>query len=51
MYDACGCAFRIEEGGRRISVNGRAKFAPWLRRLQRLLVEVRLSGPAMELWP
>ena len=48
MYDSCGCAFRIEEVAGGFQLMSRAKFAPWLRRLQAAWVEVRLSGPAME---
>ncbi len=48
MYDACGCAFRIEEVAGGFQMMSRAKFAPWLRRLHAAWVEVRLSAPAME---
>ena len=48
MYDARGCAFRIEEVAGGFQLMSRAKFAPWLRRLHAAWVEVRLSAPAME---
>ncbi len=48
MYDACGCAFRIEEVAGGFQLMSRAKFAPWLRRSHAAWVEVRLSAPAME---
>jgi segregation and condensation protein B len=48
MYDASGCAFRIEEVAGGFQLMSRAKFAPWLRRLHAAWVEVRLSAPAME---
>jgi len=48
IYDACGCAFRIEEVAGGFQLMSRAKFAPWLRRLHAAWVEVRLSAPAME---
>jgi segregation and condensation protein B len=48
MYDAQGCAFRIEEVAGGFQLMSRAKFAPWLRRLHAAWVEVRLSAPAME---
>jgi segregation and condensation protein B len=48
LYDACGCAFRIEEVAGGFQLMSRAKFAPWLRRLHAAWVEVRLSAPAME---
>jgi segregation and condensation protein B len=48
MYDAQGCAFRIEEVAGGFQLMSRAKFAPWLRRLHAAWIEVRLSAPAME---
>jgi segregation and condensation protein B len=48
MYDACGCAFRIEEVAGGFQLMSRAKLAPWLRRLHAAWVEIRLSAPAME---
>ena len=48
LYDRAGRAFRIEEvaGGFRLLT--RRQFAPWLRRLEHVPPEVRLSAPAME---
>ena len=48
MYDVEGCAFRVMEVAGGFQLMSRPKFAPWLRRLHALPVEVRLSGPAME---
>jgi segregation and condensation protein B len=48
LYDAGGSAFRVEEVAGGFQLLTRAKFAPWLRRLQAAPVEVRLSAPAME---
>jgi segregation and condensation protein B len=48
LYDAEGCAFRVEEVAGGFQLLTRKKFAPWLRRLYAAPVEVRLSGPAME---
>ena len=48
LYDAEGCAFRVEEVAGGLQLMSRPKFAPWLRRLHAVPVEVRLSGPAME---
>jgi segregation and condensation protein B len=48
LYDAEGCAFRVEEVAGGLQLMSRSKFAPWLRRLHAAAVEVRLSGPAME---
>ena len=47
-YDAEGSAFRVEEVAGGFQLMTRAKFAPWLRRLHPMPVEVRLSPPAME---
>jgi segregation and condensation protein B len=48
LYDAAGCAFRVEEvaGGYRLMT--RPMFGPWLRRAFQTPVETRLSAPAME---
>ena len=48
LYDEAGRAFRIEEvaGGFRLLT--RRQFAPWLRRLEHVPPQVRLSAPAME---
>jgi len=48
LYDEAGCAFRVVEVAGGFQVVSRAKFAPWLRRLQVVPTEVRLSVPAME---
>ena len=47
LYDAEGSSFRVEEVAGGFQLMTRAKFAPWLRRLQ-ATAEVRLSAPAME---
>ncbi len=48
LYDEAGRAFRVEEvaGGFRLLT--RRPFAPWLRRLEHVPPQVRLSAPAME---
>lgn len=48
LYDETGRAFRVEEvaGGFRLLT--RRQFAPWLRRLEHVPAETRLSAPAME---
>ncbi len=48
LYDEAGRAFRVEEvaGGFRLLT--RRHFAPWLRRLEHIPPQVRLSAPAME---
>jgi|GEM_PF-426057 len=48
IYDREGSAFRVEciAGGYRLYT--RATFAPWLRRLHGMSIEVRLSAPALE---
>jgi segregation and condensation protein B len=48
IYDEAGRAFRVEEvaGGFRLLT--RRQFAPWLRRLEHVPGEVRLSAPSME---
>lgn len=48
LYDAEGCAFRVEEVAGGYQLMSRPKFAPWLRRLQPVPVEIRLSAPALE---
>ncbi len=48
LYDAEGSAFRVEEVAGGLQLMSRPKFAPWLRRLQPVPVEVRLSPPTME---
>ena len=48
LYDSEGSAFRVEEVAGGYQLMSRSKFAPWLRRLHNLPVEIRLSGPAME---
>ena len=48
LYDEEGCAFQVVEVAGGFLLMSRAKFAPWLRRLQVTPAEVRLSAPAME---
>ena len=48
LYDDEGCAFRVVEVAGGFQLLSRAKFAPWLRRLQITPAEVRLSAPALE---
>lgn len=48
QFDAKGYAFRVEEVAGGWQMLSRAEFAPWLRRLQPMPVEVRLSPPALE---
>ena len=48
LYDAEGCAFRVEEVAGGLQLMSRPKFAPWLRRLHAVPVEIRLSAPALE---
>ena len=48
MYDAEGCAFRVVEVAGGFQLMTRAKFVPWLRRLQASQTEIRLSAPALE---
>ena len=47
-YDAEGSAFRVEEVAGGFQLLTRTKYAPWLRRLHSIPLEVRLSAPAME---
>ncbi len=48
LYDAEGAAFRVEEVAGGFQLMSRSKFAPWLRRLHDMPVEIRLSAPTME---
>lgn len=48
MYDAAGRAFRIEDVAGGYQMLTRSPFAAWLRRLEYVPNEIRLSGPAME---
>ena len=48
MYDASSRAFRIEDVAGGYQLLTRSPFAAWLRRLEYVPDEVRLSGPAME---
>lgn len=48
LYDEQGSAFRAEEVAGGFQLLTRRKFAAWLRRLQYLPEEVRLSAPALE---
>jgi segregation and condensation protein B len=48
LYDTEGCSFRVVEVAGGFQLLSRAKFAPWLRRLQVVPAEVRLSAPALE---
>lgn len=48
MYDQEECAFCAMEVAGGFHLMSRPKFAPWLRRLCDLPVEVRLSAPSME---
>ena len=47
-YDKEGCAFRVVQVAGGYQLMTRPQFAPWLRRLHRSAVEVRLSAPALE---
>lgn len=47
-YDAAGRAFRVEHVAGGYQVLTRRKFAPWLRRLEHVPAESRLSAPALE---
>jgi segregation and condensation protein B len=46
--DNLGRSFRVEEVAGGFQLVTRSKFAPWLRRLEHLPRETRLSAPAME---
>jgi segregation and condensation protein B len=48
FYDREGCAFRVVQVAGGYQLMTRPQFAPWLRRLHRSPVEVRLSAPALE---
>jgi segregation and condensation protein B len=48
LYDQEGSSFRIEAVAGGVQLMTRTKFAPWLRRLQSVPVEVQLSTPMME---
>jgi segregation and condensation protein B len=48
FYDKEGCAFRVVQVAGGYQLMTRPQFAPWLRRLHRSAVEVRLSAPALE---
>lgn len=48
LYDEQGSAFRAEEVAGGFQLLTRRKFASWLRRLQYLPEEMRLSAPALE---
>lgn len=47
-YDAAGRAFRVEQVAGGYQLLTRRKFAPWLRRLEHVPGETRLSAPALE---
>jgi len=48
LYDGGGWAFRVEEVAGGYQLMTRAALADWLRRLENLPGEIRLSSPAME---
>jgi segregation and condensation protein B len=48
LYDAAGRAFRVEEVAGGFQLLTRRKFAAWLRRLEHVPPETRLSAPALE---
>jgi segregation and condensation protein B len=48
LYDAAGRAFRVEQVGGGFQLLTRRKFASWLRRLEHVPGETRLSAPALE---
>jgi len=48
LHNAEGCAFCVVEVAGGFQLMSRAKFSPWLRRLQSSPVEVCLSAPAMD---
>lgn len=48
LYDAAGRAFRVEEIAGGFQLLTRRKFAAWLRRLEHVPPETRLSAPALE---
>jgi segregation and condensation protein B len=48
LYDEERSAFRVEEIAGGFQLLTRPQFGPWLRRVHRVPVEVRLSAPALE---
>ncbi len=48
LYDQAACAFRVEEVAGGVQLRTRRQFGSWLRRLQHVPREIRLSAPAME---
>ena len=48
LYDQGGRAFRVEQVAGGFQLLSRRKFAPWLRRLEHVPRETRLSAPALE---
>lgn len=48
LYDRVGRAFRVEEVAGGFQLLTRRKFAAWLRRLEHVPPETRLSAPALE---
>ncbi len=48
LYDAAGRAFRVDEVAGGFQMLSRPKFGAWLRRLQHVPSEVRLSAPLLE---
>ncbi|MBI3467017.1 MAG: SMC-Scp complex subunit ScpB [Planctomycetes bacterium] len=48
LYDEERSAFRVEEVAGGFQLLTRPQFGPWLRRVHRIPVEVRLSAPALE---
>ncbi len=48
LYDDTGRSFRVEELAGGYQLLTRSRFAPWLRRLEHVPRQVRLSAPAME---
>jgi segregation and condensation protein B len=48
LYDESGRAFRVEEVAGGFRLLSRRQFAPWLRRLEHVPAEMRLSAPSLE---
>ncbi len=48
LYDESGRAFRVEEVAGGFRLLSRRQFAPWLRRLEHVPSEMRLSAPSLE---
>ncbi len=48
VYDESGRAFRVEEVAGGFRLMSRRQFAPWLRRLEHVPAETRLSAPSLE---